>query len=298
MIKYLIILSLLLLGHQYTVAQQNGAAATRDPDIIRFGCCNISKYDIIDTTDYVLVYNMAVIADTVKNKRFSGQVVLQIGSNWTKFYGKYAHCRDLGFTRNDEGQRDRTLEEKEACAGSGDEVAPYEIICDLHSSRLINIHHIPWTYNKLIKYEENKPDFAWKILDQEKDILNHRCFAATSEYAGRQWRAWFTPEIPINLGPWKFSGLPGLILMVYDTRQHYVFECLEIHKDQKEIRRYKVPTSIITKEQWRKYDRNGHRMPNKIYGNNGAMEFYYYNNGKMNLLDDSWSIPYNPIEME
>lgn len=37
------------------------------------------------------------------------------------------------------------------------------------------------------------------------------------------WEAWFTTEIPLPYGPYKFHGLPGLILEVYDTKNNFIF---------------------------------------------------------------------------
>ena len=39
-----------------------------------------------------------------------------------------------------------------------------------------------------------------------------KCNLATTKFRGREWKVWFTEEIPVSLGPWKLGGLPGLIL--------------------------------------------------------------------------------------
>lgn len=83
-------------------------------------------------------------------------------------------------------------------------------------------------YNEtLIKneYEYNeKLNFDWKIdFNKEKIISGYTCLYATTDYGGRSWLVWFTKEIPINAGPYKFKGLPGLILEAEDTSGSYKF---------------------------------------------------------------------------
>lgn len=73
-------------------------------------------------------------------------------------------------------------------------------------------------------YEEAAvPAIDWEISDSTKMIGNYLCIAATAEFRGRNYRAWFTPEIALPLGPWKLQGLPGMILEAYDTGREVVF---------------------------------------------------------------------------
>ena len=53
---------------------------------------------------------------------------------------------------------------------------------------------------------------TWETGDSTKNILGYECIQAQTDYHGRHWTVWFTPEIPVHDGPWKFRGLPGLIL--------------------------------------------------------------------------------------
>ncbi|MCC7400489.1 MAG: GLPGLI family protein [Chitinophagaceae bacterium] len=62
------------------------------------------------------------------------------------------------------------------------------------------------------------PKMDWNIIpDSTKKIGNYDCIMATESFRGRNYTAWFTPDIPVSDGPWKFYGLPGLILDVYDS---------------------------------------------------------------------------------
>lgn len=71
-------------------------------------------------------------------------------------------------------------------------------------------------------YEDDLNPQDWNIEDSTKAVLGHECQKATCNFRGRQWTAWFATDVPISDGPWKFGGLPGLVMEVYDKgRQQY-----------------------------------------------------------------------------
>ena len=72
-------------------------------------------------------------------------------------------------------------------------------------------------------YEEEWEKPIWEITDSTSNIKGYKCLLAMTNYRGRRWYAWFTPEIPISAGPWKLCGLPGLILEARDNRNHYLY---------------------------------------------------------------------------
>ena len=62
-------------------------------------------------------------------------------------------------------------------------------------------------------YTEPIDEMSWEIVeDSTKIVLGYECIMAESDYHGRHWKAWFTPEIPLSFGPWKLRGCPGLVL--------------------------------------------------------------------------------------
>lgn len=71
-----------------------------------------------------------------------------------------------------------------------------------------------------IGYTENLK-FDWKILNEKEKIGTYNAQKATTEFGGRKWTAWFTTDLPFQDGPYKFSGLPGLIIKIEDDEKNY-----------------------------------------------------------------------------
>ena len=71
---------------------------------------------------------------------------------------------------------------------------------------------------------------VWKILPERQKIGEFNAQKATTEFAGRQWVAWFTSELPFQDGPYKFHGLPGLIVKLEDHTKTHQFELIGVSK--------------------------------------------------------------------
>lgn len=88
-------------------------------------------------------------------------------------------------------------------------------------------------YETLLKYKfaySEQPLTNWKITNETLKIGTYNCQKATIDYGGREWTAWYTIDIPINDGPYKFANLPGLIVKISDSKQNYSFELISIKK--------------------------------------------------------------------
>ena len=89
----------------------------------------------------------------------------------------------------------------------------------------------------------------WKLTDESKTILNHKAFKAIANRMTMRPRvtmengemkremvpdtlavvAWFTPDIPVAVGPATYQGqLPGLILELDENNGQTVFKTVEI----------------------------------------------------------------------
>ena len=71
-----------------------------------------------------------------------------------------------------------------------------------------------------LKYIE-KEKLKWELESVKDSINGYLCQKATTSFGGRIWNAWFTTEIAIQDGPYKFWGLPGLIVKISDEKNEY-----------------------------------------------------------------------------
>ncbi len=55
---------------------------------------------------------------------------------------------------------------------------------------------------------------AWKMGTERKKILDYVCMSAELNMENQIIKAWFTPQIPLSIGPDQYTGLPGLVLAV------------------------------------------------------------------------------------
>jgi len=62
--------------------------------------------------------------------------------------------------------------------------------------------------------EDQKPE--WKILPDKQKIGAYNAQKAITNFGGREWTAWFSTDLPFQDGPYKFYGLPGLIVKIED----------------------------------------------------------------------------------
>ncbi|WP_312206470.1 GLPGLI family protein [Epilithonimonas hominis] len=64
----------------------------------------------------------------------------------------------------------------------------------------------------------------WKISSEKEKIGEWNAQKAEADFACRHWIAWFSTEIPIQDGPYKFRGLPGLIVKIEDKTGSHKME--------------------------------------------------------------------------
>lgn len=123
-------------------------------------------------------------------------------------------------------------------------------------------------------YPETAAVNNWEIGDETKEIAGYMAQKATIHFAGRDYEAWFTMEVPIQDGPYVFYGLPGLVVELYDTQDHYHFTLKTVEK----LAEPKVWTLPKTKE---KTKQEMAKMQSKLAENALLSSDYHYMMGKV-----------------
>jgi GLPGLI family protein len=108
----------------------------------------------------------------------------------------------------------------------------YKIYKDRKNDELISLYDFT-TFK--YKTEKKLPQLVWKIENSKKYIIGYETTLARIHFKGRDYEAWFAPNLPVSEGPYKFHGLPGIILEIYDSKNHYHFTAQGIEKIKESV---------------------------------------------------------------
>ncbi|MFL9832477.1 GLPGLI family protein [Chryseobacterium terrae] len=135
----------------------------------------------------------------------------------------------------------------------------------------------------------------WKILPEKEKVGEFEAQKATCNFAGRIWTAWFTTDIPIQDGPHKFHGLPGLIIKLQDKTKSHTFELkgVKSFSENKEWKSFKDKERyeqliVMNEKKYKKAYIDNRNDPNKSMRNllagGGKIEF---KDASGNILDNN-----------
>jgi len=137
----------------------------------------------------------------------------------------------------------------------------------------------------IFTYEE--PKLKWDILNDRKEIQGFSSrLAKTTTDTGDTFYAWFTDEIAIPDGPFRFKGLSGLILEVYNKNRTIEIYATDIKKSNDLIEPLNYGNNVKTqsKNQFLEARKNYQENPS-IY--NGNMKIFdEYGNEKTKKMTD------------
>lgn len=249
-----------------------------------------------DTTSYSCEYRYTKQLDsTNKDSKFSDIMILTSFKFSTLYYSYLRQFGQRNFENDfqkDENNKNHTVTINPQKNGAYFLNSESEVIEIDYLKKQIKVT------DKLIlnafTYTETLSTPIWKIEKDTMTILNQKCQKATTTFKGRNYIAWFAPSIPLNIGPWLFNGLPGLILKVSDTKNEFIFECLELNVPNSTTKVYKPYPNL------QKISKKALQAKKKLL----AQNFTEYEQSEGHTITENGQVPpkrpdkpYNPIEV-
>ena len=214
----------------------------------------------IDSTKWLCTYNYDFLLDsTNNNSRRNDQMYLQIGSHLSKFTCALFFLTDsaLYLTQGKNLDLSTAVAEvrKSTNGVRSSTLSMYRIYKNFPGKGLVTFNAFDDQHYKV----EQPMKMKWNLLTQKDTVIfGYSCQMACTSYAGRDWVAWYSLQIPLADGPYKFNGLPGLILKISDTKNQHCFTLNAIKKvtyDQPILRSPRISVDI-TAEEYIKAKRN------------------------------------------
>lgn len=247
------------------------------------------KAQVLDKEKLECEYKLTWVADTTKRSiKKEDFMILKVGDKVSEFYS-YNTFRVDSAIQTDLSKGMSAVEMLGKRASYGKKGVDYHIFKNYPSGMITVTDKVG---NDNFKYDEPLSQ-KWQIQPQKEKINNYAAQKATCTFGGRQYTAWFTTEIPVATGPWKFNGLPGLILSVEDKTGDFKFELLGLHqvKNATPIALPQKPFISTTKENFLKVVARYHKDPIAYLNASSTVKITPAN------PNQAKSRPYNPMEL-
>lgn len=227
------------------------------PAYLQWGITVKFKKKVIDSSYLRVDYDADILIDSLSGKRGKDWVRTLVGKKYILSNG---NCFWMDVMRQSKPEDDTN--DYDYTEGCFLPLMNWFVYRNMFNRTVENIHAVPLMAEYAIQYDEPQPTFDWQVSADTLTVCGYLCQRADTDYCGRHWTVWFTPDIPVDCGLWKFSGLPGLILKAEDSELYYSFTAWSIKNTKEGI---DLPTSItikkLSREKFRSVEKNRFDSP-------------------------------------
>jgi len=183
--------------------------------------CTAVKAQITDTARVLIHYKFTWVRDTANRAHpYTENMVLYVG----KSAGAYRSYDGVAYN----AQFKKAFAEAAAASPDGRPMINRRSIgTPVEYYQYPNEHKLLTKDRLLVNsyvIEGPMPVIDWKIRTDTETFGGLRCQEATCHFKGRDYTAWFCPDLPVHTGPWKLNGLPGVIVDARDTKNEIIFQ--------------------------------------------------------------------------
>jgi len=195
-----------------------------------------NNYSISQTHRFI--YDVVYKKDSTSNITTKENYILDIGTKETKYYTYDFFVADSLITNNIPFPKEMKLNTSDIIVhkNNNNEFFQYDLL-----------------ENTVLQLQTNDTQ-KWNLSQEKKNVKNLSLQKAITTWGGRNWTAWFAEEIPFQEGPYKFHGLPGLIVEIYDDKKNYHFELVRSEKIKEEENQFiEMSEKLGIPITWEKY---------------------------------------------
>lgn len=259
----------------------------------------IDRATPVDTARYKVTYSLRYKFHPDQKDAYNDTRIVKIGKHSVKDYSDIINHFDSLAT-------EQVRHGAESYSNVSGNPWPLEIIRPIRGEKADLKYRL--STSTFLVYSDSVPSLEWRFSDEDTDsIMGYDCRKATVEFAGRSYTAWFTPEIPLSFGPYKFGGLPGLILKLEDAERQYIWKAMGFERDNSPIMEYtyrdgndkRCSAADVKKTLVRYFKSPVGFMISEMGGDSSRVHIVGKDGKVMNNADASqMSIPYKPLEIK
>lgn len=153
-----------------------------------------------------------------------------------------------------------------------------------------------WKVDNFLAVEH--PDSARRLLQRIDPEQLNRDDRARCAFRGRNYEAWYAPEIAVSAGPWKFGGLPGLILAIKDDAGVLDLEATGVEQRVEPIRMTDRNYMKTNRKKYRELKQKIMTDPVGYLTGNSNVQMTIKNEDGSPVNPGDLVRGYNPIELE
>ncbi|MBR5584797.1 MAG: GLPGLI family protein [Alistipes sp.] len=244
----------------------------------------------VGITQLVAYYNFTYPVDNY-NDGFAESVdvlKVQISTNLSKTYSDNLHKRDRNLSFGEQNGAKFRFDYFDA------EVFNYVSENKITVQKRLPLSQLIYDTTEVVEYSETQ-EIEWTQNEGTAIINGYQCLSATASIAGRMWRVWYTLEIPTKANLWRFTGLPGLVILAEDESGEFKFDCSDMNKVKEPILIYDWDTRKMSKTKWLKIEREMYTNPDNFFNRDGKL--IIMDNDTHQPITETWSVRYNPLEL-
>ena len=181
---------------------------------------------IRDSTSIKITYKFLIRDDsTLKKSIREDLIILEMGK-------KYSKCFSLYRSLNESILNDQFTEQQK----KGAEKMSIDLSNFTKTGTTVNYYRN--SSSNVITYTDqlfmdsylvdDTVNMQWELQKDTITLVGYFCNKAHTTFRGRNYSAWYTTQIPMPFGPYKFGGLPGVILFIKEDKGNFDFQCVDI----------------------------------------------------------------------